>query len=309
MSTAAEMPTSARARELAGERDVLLAALEDLELEHAAGDVDDADYETLRAGYVARAARALRAIEDLSGEAAGGADETATRSLAPAPATGRLVRFRRFLGRRRTRRVLGVVGIACALGIVTIAAARLAGVRLPGEDASGTIVVPKAAQVRHQLEQASVLGSTGKTSEAVALYGTILKEVPDQPEALAYRGWLIRLAGIAGHDPKVVRAGDGELAKAARVAPHYADARALDGMALLLDDGQVHPAIAQFNAFLADGPSKKLLRMLGADMAAAYATAHRPVPAKLRPYVRAAKTNIAGAAKKGAAKTGTAGKG
>ena len=44
------------------ERDFLLASLDDLERERAAGDVDDHDYRTLRADYTARAAAVLRAL-------------------------------------------------------------------------------------------------------------------------------------------------------------------------------------------------------------------------------------------------------
>ena len=45
------------------ERDFLLGSLDDLEAEYAAGDLDDADYESLKADYTTRAARVLRAIE------------------------------------------------------------------------------------------------------------------------------------------------------------------------------------------------------------------------------------------------------
>ena len=46
------------------ERDFLLRSLEDLEREHAAGDVDDSDFEELKDDYTARAAAVIRAIED-----------------------------------------------------------------------------------------------------------------------------------------------------------------------------------------------------------------------------------------------------
>lgn len=285
---------------LAGERDVLLASLEDLEREHLAGDVDDTDYATLRADYVARAASTLRALEALGpggtvaaeglGEAAGGPGGR-PGGTGPGPGEGTpsgWARLRRLLGRRRSRLALGLAGTCCALGLLAIAAAHLAGVRLPGQVVSGTVQVPEASAVRQQLAQASVLGSTGHQAEAVALYGQILTEVPNQPEALTYRGWLVRLAGLADHQRSAVREGDAQLALAVKVAPRYPDARALDGMALLLDDGQVHLAVRQFGAFLADHPSHQLLQLLGSDMAAAYAAAHLAVPAPLRPYVRRA---------------------
>lgn len=277
-------PGSDRAA-LRGERDLLLASLEDLEREHLAGDVDDADYASLRADYVARAAEALRALQ-----AADPADpaDPADAPAGPVDPSGRWRELRRLLGRSRSRLVLGLVAALCALGLVTIAAAHLAGVRLPGQFASGSLTVPTASRVRQQLAQASVLGSTGHQAEAVVLYGQILLEVPNQPEALTYRGWLMRLAGVADHQLSAVRAGDAQLARAVKVAPRYPDARALDGMALLLDDGQVHLAVRQFDAFLADHPSHQLVQLLGTDMAAAFAAAHQAVPAALRPYERKA---------------------
>ncbi|MEO7837244.1 MAG: hypothetical protein ABIS21_06340, partial [Acidimicrobiales bacterium] len=49
--------------ELEEERDFLLRSLQDLEREQEAGDLDEADYRSLRDSYTARAAAVLRAIE------------------------------------------------------------------------------------------------------------------------------------------------------------------------------------------------------------------------------------------------------
>ena len=49
--------------ELEEERRFLLRSLADLEREHDAGDIDDADYATLRDGYTVRAAAVLREID------------------------------------------------------------------------------------------------------------------------------------------------------------------------------------------------------------------------------------------------------
>ena len=46
------------------ERDFLLRSIDDLEREHAAGDIDEADYQQLSDGYVARTAEVVRAIAD-----------------------------------------------------------------------------------------------------------------------------------------------------------------------------------------------------------------------------------------------------
>ena len=50
--------------ELEQERDFLLASLADLEAEHAAGDLDDADFEQLHADYTVRTADLIRQIEE-----------------------------------------------------------------------------------------------------------------------------------------------------------------------------------------------------------------------------------------------------
>ena len=49
-----------RLAQLEEERAFLLGSIRDLDREHEVGDVDDADYQTVRDGYVARAAAVLR---------------------------------------------------------------------------------------------------------------------------------------------------------------------------------------------------------------------------------------------------------
>ena len=63
------------------ERDFLLGSLDDLEAEYAAGDLDDADYESLKADYTTRAARVLRAIEAGSTRTDRGTDSEANRLM------------------------------------------------------------------------------------------------------------------------------------------------------------------------------------------------------------------------------------
>jgi len=52
-----------RDQPLREERDFLLASLEDLERELAAGDIDHADYVTLKSDYTTRAADVLRRLD------------------------------------------------------------------------------------------------------------------------------------------------------------------------------------------------------------------------------------------------------
>ncbi len=296
-----------RTADLVEERDYLLRSIEDLEREHAAGDIDDADYRNLRAGYVERAAAAIRALETLEavpapddagaarraapqGASSQGASSQGAESLGAAGRSraGRMRTFRRWLGRRRTRRVLVSVGIVSALGLVTVAAARAAGIRLPGEYASGSVTLTSAAQVRQELDQAALLATDGRIRAAISVYDTVLAAVPDQAEALAYKGWLVRLAGVSARSALAVADGDAILAKVARVAPGYAEGRAFDGIALLEDENDVAGAAAQFSAMRADRPTATLQGSVASSITSHYAALGRPVPRALQGFAVAA---------------------
>ena len=263
------------AEDLVVEREFLLASIQDLEAEHATGTLGEEDYSELRNRYVRRAAEVLRAIEAAGVEPPEHNGERRPR---------RPGRVRARLATRRARRFLLIGATICFAAVVAILAASMAGVRLPGQTPTGSVSLSVAQTVRTELTQAAVLSSEGQVTEALALYGKVLAVAPEQPEALAYRGWLVRLTGLAGHDAQLVRTGDASLARAVVVAPRYADARALDGVALLEDGGHLAAALVQFRAFIADGAPGTLLKALGPEMAAAFGRAGDTVPKVLRPY-------------------------
>lgn len=271
--------------EIAEERDFLLTSIEDLDREHAAGDVDDADFAALRGSYVERAAAATRALAAVAGAA------TVTVDAAPAEAVpvrrggdDRVHAARRYLGRRGTRRVLVVVGLVCAAGLVLVVAARAAGLRLPGQYSSGSVVLSSAAQVRQELAQASVLATEGQLAGAISTYDLVLSRVPHQPEALAYKGWFVRLVGIADRSPAAVGDGDVLLSEAVRVAPGYAEARAFYAVALAEDQRDVRGAIRQLRGLLADRPSPSLLRSVASEAVVLFKKERLAVPGVLRRY-------------------------
>jgi tetratricopeptide (TPR) repeat protein len=253
-----------RRADLESERDFLLRSIEDLERERAAGDVGARDYEELRADYVSRAALTLRALGE-------GADlgETAHRHR---PNHWR--RLRRYLGRRGTRRVLVVTGLVCLFLALGLTAAELAGVRLPGEDATGSVSLPRLAQIREDLAAAVLYANSGRAAEAVGLYDEVLTLDPRQPVALADRGWLERLAGRDAHSRRAVAIGDASIASALAVDPHYADAHAYDAVALFQDDHDVAAAARQVALMEDDHPTKSLLSEYGATLAAIDRAAH-----------------------------------
>lgn len=151
------------------QRDFLLRSLWDLEREHAAGDVDDADYEALKDDYTARAAAAIRALEE-------GRGPVATR---PAPP-------------RRYGRALLVAAATVAFAVAAgVLVAQTAGRRDPDDVITGDV----AQSATEKLNEAGRLGGQGDYAAAIALYEEVLDEDPTNPEAATYRGWMLTLSG------------------------------------------------------------------------------------------------------------------
>lgn len=107
-------PDAARRRELEEERDHLLLSLDDLELEHASGAIDDESYQALHDDYTARAASVIRALRD-------GVDARPT-STSP---------------RARRRQVVVVAAVLVFALVAGVALAAALGARLPGGTSSG----------------------------------------------------------------------------------------------------------------------------------------------------------------------------
>lgn len=144
------------------ERAFLLRSLDDLEREHEAGDVDDADYETLKDDYTARAARTIRSIESHH-----------ARLAAARPA-------------RRWRRVAVVAAAVVAFAVVAgVLVAQTAGRRGAGD----TITGDTRETTRARLDDALLLAQGGDYEAAVAAYDEILADQPANVEAMTYKGW------------------------------------------------------------------------------------------------------------------------
>ncbi|MCX7620870.1 MAG: hypothetical protein N2037_08525 [Acidimicrobiales bacterium] len=203
------------------QRDFLLASLRDLDREFAAGDIDATDYEALKDDYTARAAAVIRAIE--------------TRRAA-------------FAARRRPRRlgrtlvaVAALVGFAVGAGFFV---ARTAGERAPGQTATGNL----GQTSRDLLLAAQDQMGKGDLLGAIKTYDQVLKVDPGNVEAMAYRGWLLRLSSLSAREPA-----DRELlqqqalewlTQAVETDPGYADARVFRAI--------VHRDVGQLDAARAD---------------------------------------------------------
>ena len=139
-------------------REFLLRSLEDLEREHAAGDLSDEDYRTLADDYTARAAAALRAE-------------------LPSPPTP----ARRSRGRGAAV-LLGVLAVAAIAGVLV---AQSSGRRAPGAGATGGT----RQSITEKLNEAQRLFADRDGEGAIEAFDEVLEDEPTNAEALTYKGW------------------------------------------------------------------------------------------------------------------------
>lgn len=188
--------------ELRDEQKFLLSSLRDLDKELEAGDIDQTDFDTLRDGYIARAASITRELEG-----ADGVDSPPARWL--------------------RRIVASTVVLALGLG-GGMWVAQNSGQRLPGQSSSGGIVESTATL----LSSARQLNFSDP-SKAIELYSEVLKVDPDNPEALTYRSWILALtARSASGSVKQLALATAvtDLLRAQTVDPMYPDAHCFLGI-------------------------------------------------------------------------------
>lgn len=186
--------------ELEEQRDFLLASLDDLDREHAAGDLDAADHAALRDDYTARAAEVLRALDE-------------RRPVAP--------EVRPSSRRGRTFVVAGaIVAVALLAGVLM---ARASGRRDGGESVTGEVRRTPTQEAQACLPLAfETARDPGKVVDAQECFKGVLDQDPRNPTALTYLGWALLLSG----DTRLVTPGKDFLLRAVASAPDYPDARA-----------------------------------------------------------------------------------
>lgn len=183
-AVASRLPEGRRSA-LEEERDLLLRSLDDLDAEHAAGDLDNADYEALRDSYTQRAAEVLRQLEGPKATGSSGSKAPGGRKAA---ALGADVAGRPKL----TRRLAVAGGLAVFAVIAGLALAQGLGERGVNDSLTGAVDPSSRTQVMEC--QAQGAGPEGDLLGAIKCFDQVLTVDPRNAEALAYRGWYLLLA-------------------------------------------------------------------------------------------------------------------
>ncbi len=253
---------------LEAERDFCLRSLQDLEAEHAAGDLEDTDFEALRDSYVARAAAALRQLDGdessgaagppgpdgpavaVSGEADEAGGDEPGESTDPASAIGKRG-WRGAIPRPWRKRVLVAAGVIVVAAGAAWAVAASSGTRLPGEEVTGQAVGSVA--IAQSLQAAQQAADRGDELTAVKDYQKVLNSQPNQPEALTGEGWLLAQT----QQPALLQQGLKMLTAAEQALPTYAPAHVYRGITLLSED-DYGGAIPELQWYLAHSPDPQL---------------------------------------------------
>lgn len=259
---------------LADERGFLLASLDDLEAERAAGDLTETDYLALRTSYERRVVDVVSSLAD------GSVSEDGS------PAVGEPRRGEQGERRRRARRALAVAAVAAvALGAGFMVDGS-AGNRLPTQAITGSL--PPA--IGNELIDAQDALVKGNELQALKLFQAVLKAQPDEPEALTYWGWIVASSGAASGNKSLLARGIASMEASVRADPTYSSTYLLLGLAHL-GSGDPKAAMSELRHYLALGPSAADARTAKAALAKAEAeTAAPPSHGKPPPGPAAAPT-------------------
>ncbi len=149
---------------------------------------------------------------------------------------------------RRPRTLAVSLAVAFVIAAVAgLSVVLLAGGRSPGEPVTGSVPGGGSSGEANRVDEALALEADGRAVDALKLYDEILAGDPDNVEALAYRGWLLKRAGLPDEAME-------SLDRAVAVDPTFADAHFFRGMVLLQDRADPAGAVVEFRAFLANDP-------------------------------------------------------
>ena len=226
--------------DLRDEQQFLLRSLRDLDNERAAGDIDEADYATLRDGYVSRTAAITRELDGVG-------------VVTPT------------INRNWLRRILVVVCVVAAGAGAGIWVARQSGQRLPGQSSSGAI-----EQSTSGLLASARQLNFSDPGKAIELYTQVLKLEPDNPEALTYRSWILALtarAATGSVKQLALITAVNDLLRAQKVDNQYPDAHCFLGIVYFRFLNSASLAKPQLDTCKAMNPPKEVQSFVNAIVA------------------------------------------
>lgn len=230
-----------RTRELEERRDFLLRSIDDLEREHDAGDLTEADYNLLHRDYSRRAADILKELADVRKPA------THLDNAIPTPLERSIAR------KARALRVSAWVGIVVFAVLSGVFVASIAGVRKGNDGLTGTVEAAEPNTTAAKVEQLIRDGREAMATEPVTAIRKFDEAValdPSQVEALTYGGWLLRLVARSATDEaqqnELLAGALRRIDKAIEIDPRYPDARAFRGIIRLRDQDDPKAAIEDF---------------------------------------------------------------
>ena len=258
------LPPDARER-LLEDRRAALRALRELDFEHGAGHLSDADYADLRARYEAETAAILGELDRL---AAPKAPPPSPVEAAPVASTA----WRHPAALAATAMALVTFGVGLGVGIVRYtepdpnAGAPMPGSRPMAEGGPMAMEAPSAANapkgpVTPQMLQGMLSAArsalfAGQYSQAMQAYGAVLKRDPENVDALTHMGLIAAIATQGNeHGPEMVDRALGLFDRALSHDPNYAPALLYRGQVLYEVKKDAPGAIQSWEKFLAVSPA------------------------------------------------------
>jgi len=160
------------------------------------------------------------------------------------------------------------VGVILAIVALTAGAVTaFSGQRKAGSPLTGSLPDTPAGR----MSQALQLETDGKAADALKIYDDLLRADPKNVQALAYRGWLLKRAGLA--DLAMTA-----LDQAVTIDPAYPDAHFFRGIVLYQDRNDPAGAVTEFRLFLSNNPPKEMVPQVETVLKRAMADAGMPAP-------------------------------
>lgn len=254
-----------RRQELAEDKRVALAAIRELEFEHASGHMSDADFAELRARYEGEAAAILTELDRL--------EPAEPAPVRVAPSEPRRSAWRHPVALAAAAVLLVVFGIAVGAGIVRYTEPDpMAGRPTPGSrplaelprEAPGGGGAPSAENapaippgqplppemLRGMLQAARSSLAEGRYDEAIAAYQAVLKRDPNNVDAMTHLGLILAIGGGPEHADRALEIFDRALA----IDPAYLPALLYRGQVLYEAKHDVAGAVRSWEKFVALAP-------------------------------------------------------